>query len=404
MCDIVPGQLVVSFPQSWVNVGLDVQCEKLGAQYLESMAQKLERSHLPIQPWFPWSLHLIKVAPGQENHVTAGLYNWAREARIGTFGIPGLPNTFVVAPNYVLSTSGAGPAAAVAPSGKGFSFSPDYGTYQSMTVLPCTPSTPRRILLVDTGIASDTTLNIHARNNILDPSNPNVDDDNGHGTAIALLIEDLVPSTEFIIYKAGDANGNLNEWDLLAALVADSGAHVINLSVQYGLATRTCGTCGRQSSSSRSTVFENLLEATAQWTNRPVIVAAAGNDQATELAYPARFGSLVAVGSVNSAKRLAQESNTGDADHQGRLHANHFVAPGGDTSPTNSEYVIELSNGSKYRGTSFACAFASAAALATMNILGTTDYSTVLNHLRHHVDNTFTWLTSPEYGLGVVRA
>jgi Subtilase family len=404
MCDIVPGQLLISFPQSWENVNPRVACESIGARYIESMQDKLERSELKMRSPFPSSLHRIEVKPGEENHKTAGLYSWFDSLTTARTPKPNSPeNSFVVAPNYVLSISGSGSAGAQPPSGKNFSFSGDYGAYQSMTGLPsgsAKSSTTLRVLVVDTGIASDTAITIHSRKNLLNPSTSKVDDDNGHGTAVALLIDNLAPSNEFIIYKAGDANGHLNEWDLLAALVADSGAHVINLSVQYGLNTRVCGICGRQSSSSRSTVFETLMSATAKWANQPVMVAASGNSRATELAYPARFGNLVAVGSVN----LDQECNTGDADHKGVLHINHFVAPGGDTSAAQSEYVIELSNGSRYRGTSFACAFASAAALAAMDTLSSTDYLRVLDHLRHQADKSFYWHTSPQYGLGIIRA
>ncbi len=146
-----------------------------------------------------------------------------------------------------------------------------------------------RVLLVDTGIASDAKVSVHSEKNVLDPTLKTASDDNGHGTAIALVIDDLAPGTEFIVFKAGNSNGDVNEWDLLAALVADAGADVINLSVEYGLGDRTCPTCGRQSSSSRSAVFENILNATAKWNKRPVVVAAAGNGRAPDLAYPATF-------------------------------------------------------------------------------------------------------------------
>ena len=256
---------------------------------------------------------------------------------------------------------------------------------------------------MDTGIASDHTLNLHSSRNILDPSKFTVDDDNGHGTAIALLINDLAPNNEFVIYKTADSTGTMNEWDLLAALSADSGADVINLSVEYGLATRKCSVCGNQSSSSRSTVFETILNATAKWGNQPVIVAAAGNGKATQLAYPARFADIVAVGSVNTSKGLAQPSNSGSSDHQGNVHQNHFAAPGGDSNPSSLEYVLQLSSGVQYRGTSFACAFASGAVLAAMDSLGTTRSSTVLSHLRHNADSAFSNYSSPQHGNGVIH-
>lgn len=272
-----------------------------------------------------------------------------------------------------------------------------------MTGLPASAAgNYRRILVVDTGIAPDHSFLLHSSKNILDPTQSNVDDDNGHGTAVALVVGDLAPNHEFIIYKAADSAGNMNEWDLLTAVSADSGADVVNLSVEYGRATRNCSLCGRQSSSSRSTVFEHVIESTAAWTNRPVIVAA-GNGNATRLAYPARFANIVAVSSVNSSKSLAPPSNSGSSDHQGNPHQNHFAAPGGDSSPSNPEYAIQLSRGTQYRGTSFACAFASAAVLTAMNALGTTHFATVLSHVRGHADHRFTSYSSPNHGHGVIN-
>jgi hypothetical protein len=392
MCDIIPGQLIVSYPRDW-NINLRGFTE---AEYLESIDEKLERHELKLRPSFALSLHLLEIEPGEENHVAAELHAWFSRQRQGP-----RPQ---IGPNYLLSVNGSTPNPLSMPSAQSFTFSPDYTAYQSMTSLPSSAAgNPRRILVVDTGIASNHSLTLHSSKNILDPTKSNVDDDNGHGTAVALVINDLAPKHEFIIYKTGDSGGNMNEWDLLAALSADSGADVINLSVEYGLATRSCPTCGRQSSSSRSAVFEKILDSTATWVNRPVIVAAAGNAQTTQLAYPARFADNIAVGSVNSSKSLAQPSNSGSSDHQGNVHQNHFAAPGGDSNTSNPEYVIQLSSGTQYRGTSFACAFASAAVLAAMNSLGTTNFSTILSHLRGHADKSFTNYSSPHHGNGIIR-
>jgi hypothetical protein len=392
MCDIVPGQLIVSYPRNWdINVR-DFQ----HANYVQSMDEKLKHHDLELRANFPVSLHLLETEPGAENHTAAELYAWFSGKKP-----MGLPH---IGPNYLLSVNGSTPNPKPPPSAKGFTFSPNYPTYRSMTGLPMTAAVSRRrILVVDTGIASDHALTLHSSKNIVDASNSTVDDDNGHGTAVALLINDLAPNHEFIIYKAADSAGHMNEWDLLAALSADSGADVINLSAEYGLATRNCSVCGRQSSSSRSTVFEKILDSAVLWTNQPVILAAAGNAQATRLAYPARFANIVAVGSVNSSKSLAQPSNSGSSDHKGNVHQNHFAAPGGDSSTSSPEYVIQLSGGTQYRGTSFGCAFASAATLTAMDSLGTTNFATVLSHLRSRADKSFSGYSSPHHGNGIIR-
>lgn len=393
MCDVSAGQLIVCYPREW-NINLRAFEQ---AKYMESLEEKLEFHGLKLRQRFPLSLHLLQTQAGEENYVTAELYAWFSRHKQGV-----QPQ---VGPNYLLSVNGSNPHSVATPSAQGFTFSPDYPTYRSMTHLPASRgSTPRRILVIDSGIAPNHGLTVHSSKNILDPSTITVDDDNGHGTAVALLINDLAPNHEFIIYKAANAAGDMNEWDLLAALSADSGADVINLSAEYGLAIRTCSLCGRQSSSSRSTVFEKILDSTAAWSQRPIIVAAAGNGRATQLAYPARFAEIVAVGSVNASKNLAQPSNSGSSDHKGNVHHNHFVAPGGDSNPSAQEYVIQLSNGTPYRGTSFACAFASAVVLACMNSLGTTNVQAILSYLRGHADNGFTAYSSPLHGEGIIRA
>jgi hypothetical protein len=70
MCDIVPGQLVISFPRSWSNPELRPVCERLGARYMESMEEKLERAGLPMRPDFPYSTHRVEVRHGEENQKT----------------------------------------------------------------------------------------------------------------------------------------------------------------------------------------------------------------------------------------------------------------------------------------------------------------------------------------------
>jgi hypothetical protein len=136
-------------------------------------------------------------------------------------------------------------------------------------------------------------------------------------------------------------------------------SHVINISAEYGLGSRLCSTCGRQSHSSRSAVFENVLDGLSKLAPTPIVGAAAGNGGAPELAFPARFANIVAAGAINSHKTLASDSNYGNADHAGGTHDNHFVLSGGDTPP-HLEDVIILSNGSSWHGTSLATAFGSA--------------------------------------------
>lgn len=413
MCDIMAGHLIICFPPEDMAERLFLQqadsghFSKMGLRYLGSMKDKLAQLHLRQHPETRHSLHLIEVKAGEENRWSALLQAWHADQAKATksrwqSGDLGL--SFVAAPNYVAKIAGA-MGSGVTVSGKNFTFGPKYSAYQAMTGLPGRhPSSKIRILLVDTGIAADAKVAVHSEKNIIDPTVATASDDNGHGTAIALVIDDLAPGTEFVVFKAGNANGDVNEWDVLAAMVADAGTDIINLSVEYGLGDRTCPTCGRQSSSSRSAIFENILHATANWSKRPVVVAAAGNGNASNLAYPARFADVIAAGSVNSSKSLAHESNYGDTDHAGNQHNNHFAAPGGDSDPSNPEYVIELSNNKQYRGTSFAAAFISAAVAVTMGSQPPGySYKSTLDAMRQKADSNFVAYASPHHGNGIVH-
>lgn len=428
MCDIRPGQLILSF-RSADSAGKELvnqirRGEIEHVKYIESMETKLEKLGLFLRSPWEISLHLVEVPPGQETWKITYLQFYYKHALLNTYKYELLkflnssPTDpvfkdilsrtdfhFIAAPNHALSVVATGSGMAPV-SGQGFRFGPQYSVYKQMAGLPLQIGKGVRVMVVDTGIASDAPVIINSKKNLLDPQNPSVDDDHGHGTAVTLVINDLAPNTEFIIFKAGDANGNVYEWDLLAALVADTGAHVINLSVEYGLGTRICNACGRQSFSSRSAVFENIVSELSKWSARPIVVAAAGNSRASELAYPARFGSVLAIGAINSRKNLSKESNYGDADHVGNSHNNHFVSPGGDSDPQNPEDMILLSNGSSWCGTSFAAAFATGVVASTIIQQGVFNYqyTSLLSTLLQNADKGFPHHNNPEYGHGIVRA
>jgi subtilisin family serine protease len=226
-----------------------------------------------------------------------------------------------------------------------------------------------RIAVIDSGIAGDAPQRMRfpivSEHNVLDPTRPNqATDDHGHGTAVTLLIDDLAENAEFIVIKVAGHDGRIAEWDALAALVARTDSHVLNLSMQFGLPYRAaCKVCGRTADlpASRSAVFENLVEQVWNRPEEPVLLAAAGNSSLPELAYPSRFGNVLAIGAVTSARELSTESNYGDVDATGSPHLYHFVMPGGEGDPAKAEEVLSSANGSSWFGTSFATAFGCAA-------------------------------------------
>jgi subtilisin family serine protease len=290
-----------------------------------------------------------------------------------------------------------------------FTFSGFHPTYKVMLALSTgAGGSGRKIKVLDTGVANSLGISIAQQKNFTDSSNPtDVTDDNGHGTAVAAIIHDLAPNAEFIIYKVADRNGVATEWDTLTALAAGSYADVINISLAFGLKDRICSTCGRQSHSSRSAVFENLVSQFDKPSSSPVLVGAAGNDADPELCYPARFGALVGVESIDSAKTLSTFSNHGDMDHEGKPHGNVFVLPGGQKQgPNVTEYIGDTGPGTaEYWGTSFAAAYASAliASLWSEPAWLASDRTAIVDHLKNTADRGFNGYTSKDHGNGLMQ-
>jgi hypothetical protein len=78
-------------------------------------------------------------------------------------------------------------------------------------------------------------------------------------------------------------------------------------------------------------------------------------------------------------------------------------ASGGDSAPKAPEHVIELSDGTQYRGTSFAAAFMSAAVLAELTKHSAVSYSSILSTLRNNADNHFSGYSTTQHGHGIVH-
>lgn len=189
-------------------------------------------------------------------------------------------------------------------------------------------------------------------------NNANVQDDNGHGTAIASQmiarpLDAMKPGliggaydAELMVLKVVDASGNGTQANLIAAInhAVKYGADVINISLGGG------------------GVDANMLKALNHAADNGVIVTlAAGNIGASMPQYPARYAQL-------SSNTIAVGSSSQNADGSVSLFTNTNAA--GSTTPYN--YV--LAPGSKIKayglndaiqswsGTSFAAPFVSAAA------------------------------------------
>ncbi len=129
-------------------------------------------------------------------------------------------------------------------------------------------------------------------------------EDLGHGIAVASLIggsapnaAGLAPGAELLSYPVTGADGFSDSFTLAQAIFAavDDGADIINISM---------GSFG-DSSIVRQAVNHAV-------TNDVLIVAAAGNDNTSQISFPAALDGVVSVGAIDAASQHVYYSNTGD--------------------------------------------------------------------------------------------
>ena len=201
-----------------------------------------------------------------------------------------------------------------------------------------------------------------------------------HGTGVAEIIKDVAAGVKFMVYRVADANGDVSEWDVIAALRSIADADIVNLSLAFGFAGADCGQCGRRANSSRSIVFEDSLRLLGAGEKPPIVVASSGNAGSRSLHYPAKFTDVVAVCSLTSGLEPSTFSNVGATDHLDNAHPRVWFLPGGDDRAETPEAaaIVDATDVPLY-GTSFACAYATGviARLLTLN-----DRDEVLERLR----------------------
>lgn len=427
MCDTVAGELIVSFPTrdpAAASLIRDIRERQIDdVRYVGGLRERLDKLELKLDADFPFDYHLVEVPAGSESWKSNYLQFFYKNKLLEllpTFVsdsalidvIRRSDMQFTVMPNHLLTLTHARKKGATVKAAD-FAFDPLHWRYCRMIGMSPPPSTGKgvRIAILDSGIASDHPATPVQRRNFVNPKAPaTVDDDHGHGTVITMMIHDLVPDAELLVYKIADDTGRVSEWDAVAALAAASAeADIINLSVEFGLGDRTaCKACGRESHSSRSAVFETTIEHAAHTTREPLFVAAAGNAGNAVLAYPARFGQVAAVGAITSTYALSDESNFGDTDHHAALHSNHFVMPGGNPGPVGAESIGSfVSTGDEWHGTSMAAAYATSVVASRLAIAGAGSHvaSTILPIVRATVDNTHFSPRDPiKFGRGVAIA
>jgi hypothetical protein len=420
MNDTIAGELLISFYAGGDVGGLgeallrEINLGQVGGvRYLEDLRTPVAQLGLPIRS-LDFEFHKLGVPIGQETfyinylqltyqRILVEALNRARAQR-RSFNIPPEPNYHLqVVPHAVLAIhnpTGAG--------GIGFSFAKTHNDYKQMFgwTAPTGKMNSKRVLVVDTGFDAILAANVVDQRNFIDNvKQKDATDDHGHGTAVLSVIYNLCPSAEFVIYKVADANGHASEWNTLAALAANSRADIVNLSLAFGLPDIACQTCGRESHSSRSAVFENMINQLAK--QSPILIAAAGNAKDNQLAFPARFDTMIALESINLAGQLSEFTNRGDKDQKDNDHHNVFVLPGGE-KPQNSaatEYIGTSASGDHYYGTSFSTAYASGivAALWSDPANSNMDRAQLLDHLRKNANINLPNYQSSTHGNGMMK-
>lgn len=162
-----------------------------------------------------------------------------------------------------------------------------------------------RVAVLDSGVALDPTFG-NGRLQFLDiglGTLPGLGNSDGHGTSVASLVAGqdpdapgAAPSATVVSIRVTDSTGRSDIFTVAQAILAavDAGIPVINLSLG-GYAT------------------SSALNAAIGYANAKgaIIVAAAGNDQATQLTWPAADPRVVSVGAVDARAQQVAFSNSG---------------------------------------------------------------------------------------------
>jgi hypothetical protein len=160
------------------------------------------------------------------------------------------------------------------------------------------------IAVLDTGVAPDITLDGRIRYlNIGLGTLPGAGGEDGHGTAVAALAAGIstdapgvAPAASILSIRVTAADGSSDIFTLAQAIIAavDARAPVINISLG-----------GYQTTSALNAAIDYAVD------HGSLIVAAAGNDQAAQLAWPAADARVVSVAAIDAAGRQVAFSNSG---------------------------------------------------------------------------------------------
>ena len=206
-------------------------------------------------------------------------------------------------------------------------------------------------------------------------------EDSAHGTSVAALAagssadaRGVAPAAGLLSIRVTETDGKSDAFTITQAIVAavDAGAQIINVSMG-GYAT--------------SEALDRAIGYAID--HGTVIVAAAGNDQATRLTWPAADPRVVSVGAVDATGQQVSFSNSGP-----QLH---LTAPGYgiQTASLNGERTF-------FSGTSASAPVVSGAIAAVMSETPGITAPQAVQVLQTHADDGGGAGPDPDYGNGVV--
>jgi hypothetical protein len=212
-----------------------------------------------------------------------------------------------------------------------------------------------KVLIIDVDRPDRRYLPASAELEILDPSDRAISD--GHATLMTAIVADIAGGAKITTRSICDDDSSQGFWALLDVLTSEQDADLIVASV-----TAPEGGSSKDGRG-RDNVFDSLLRSRVLFPNRPPIVFPTGNhefepggERIDEIAIPARFESVVAIGACDESGGRSTGSRFG-VKTGGDPHA-WWLAPGGSFPGQSVWNALVEMDGRPQAGTSIANAMA----------------------------------------------
>jgi subtilisin family serine protease len=435
VCLVASGDVLVAFPMDnelVQRVGYQL-CERHRADLLTEAFRQLtapfESPSLSFTYPYRREVARIRVPAGTEAAAAQRLHREFLEVALSAAQLPGGP-AGVQTPWGLLGTDPDDPPFAAEPNPilplAASSRQPDdfvldtttHAAALSLLNLPATPvqtTSTVKVGIIDSGVASSATPpNTVAKLNVFEWDDAvrknNVEDGHGHGTRIAEIVKSIVPGAEFLITRVTDDSGCTTSWHMMLAIACVENAHVVNLSIASEIDPGTFP-CRKMGEHAASMILESVVRDLRAHSGA-ILVAAAGNDGATELSFPARYREAVAIVSVNTSGQLSAFSNRGVLDHVKAPHPYVFAAPGGDGPLKGRQQNVKVEmvgtskdGRAKDYGTSYAAAYATGVIATYVAANPAIQPSAALSDLITAAagNRNSTWYIPQQHGNGIIQ-